>query len=417
MRIVIIVVSVLVSFAAVGQKVLRYEGAFPNDKHELATANYSYYKDSKTAKQIKHGSFRYNVKIKNTGARLYRNITGEYKDGWKQGLWNYSYTTKDYNTNNDGFYYSYNVELKANYENGWPDGEWYYTAFVKRRKAIRSSGATKWEAYEIVQNVRIMLNYENGVLVDSLWIRNDQGMDVFALMDYQGFLQGDFSIIQGNENMTIPFVDGFSIDKEPTAKTSLRYDYYKKHKSNLAKAGAKLDTVSLFNNKSCIVSKTLNKNVFNNSFFNYLYIDGDRLIKFTGSRKALKVDYRGLYKRELQVLISKDEQALIQSVYSFYNKAKRQSSSCSQQYKKSKQDVELRKKVNQLKGIEAKLKAYTCQLKAYKERVAPKEIALSTSSCGSDIKINEANTRIQILNTIYNRAKRLNESVNRIKCK
>ncbi len=417
MRSLVLIIAVLIAYSVSGQKTLRYEGSYQNDQHEAATANYSYYQDAKTAKKVKHGSFRYIVKIKSPEKRLYRNITGEYINGWKNGLWNYSYTTKDYNTNNDGYFYTYNVVLEANYNHGWPDGEWNYSAFVKRRKPIRSNGKKKWEPYEIVQNVKIKLNYKHGILVDSLWIRNEQGMNVDVLMNEDGLLKGDFKISSAKGAMSYFFTDGFRREhNEDSSVYNMRYDYYLNNKSALEKAGAGIEASSLFDNKSCIISKTLNNHVFNNSFFNYQYIDGDRIIKVIGNRKNVKVDYKGLYVRELSIVISQEEQAKIQLVYRFYSNAKTKASKCTQVYKQSNNDVNLRRKMDQAKKIQQQLKAYLCQLKAYKKALSGREIELKSSLCNSDIKINAANTRAQILNAIYNRAKALDEKTKKIKC-
>jgi len=417
MRNLILSIAIFASISLSAQKVLRYEGSYANNKNEAATANYSYYKDAKTGKKVKHGSFRYLVKIKSPQKRLYRNITGEYIDGWKNGSWNYSYTTKDYNTNNDGYFYSYNVVLEAKYDHGWPDGEWNYTAFVKRRKPIRSSSGNKWEAYEIIQNIRIKLNYNHGVLVDSLWIRNDQGANVFANMDKYGFLQGDFTLERADRKMTFAFIEGFKIQKGKTDDVGkLHYDYYKKNKAQLKNSGARLDTVSLFDRSSCIISKVLNQQVFNPDYFNYQYIDGDRIINFLGSRKTIVVDYKGLYKRKLSIVISKDEETKIRSIYGFYNRAKQQTAKCNKLYQSSNHNDDLRQKLVRLKNIEQKLSAYSCQVGEYKTNLTPQELISATKSCNSDIKISAGHTRLQILNTIYNKGKALDNALKKTKC-
>lgn len=396
------------------QKTERYEGVYSNDQHEAATANYSFYRDAKTRKEVKHGSFRYIVRIKSPEKRLYRNISGTYKDGWKNGVWNYSFSTKDYNTNNDGYFYTYSIVLEANYDNGWPEGEWNYTAFIKRRNSVRSNGRTKWGAYEIVENTRLRLNYKRGVLVDSLWIK---GVDrsIAAFMDKSSFLQGQFLLSKKGRTINTTFKDGFAItkteNKEATIIVNPAYDYYKKNKSNLNMAGARLDTSSID-----LYKEELNMTVFNPEYFNYKYIDGDRTISFVGSRKKMKVVHKGMYTRNLSVYISPEEQNTIQYVYGFYNKVKQQASKCRTNYKNSNSDIQLRKKMDQLNAMEAKFKAYTCQLRVYKSTLIPKEIANKSSHCGSDIIINEGNTRIQILNTIYNKAKALDTKSKSIKC-
>lgn len=419
MKYILFVFGFLISFSIYGQKVLRYEGSYPNDKHETATANYSYYKDSKTGKNIKQGSFRYVVKIKSPDKRLYRNVTGEYQKGWKNGIWTYSYSTKDYNIKNDGYFYTISVNLEAYYENGWPHGEWNYTSFIKRRKGVRSQGKTKWAPYEIVENQRIRLNYEKGLLIDSLWIRNSFGKSIFVQMDSKGFLINDFKIEGGGQDMQNSYKQGFQISaKDQTTKTALMADfnYYNKHSHNLKSAGAILDTVSLFSRKDCIISKVLNGQVYNNSYFNFRHIDGDRQIRFSGSRNNMNVGYKGLYIRKLGINISSNEQAIIQDIYGFRAKIIQQYNQCNKAYRNSNSDPVLRKKVSSLKNSKVKMDAYFCQLQTYKTVLVPSQIVLKSSSCNSDAKIEGPQTRLQIINTIYSRAKIVYSNASKKKC-
>ena len=417
MRVFLISIFALAISFASAQKIERYEGTFPNNQHENATANYSYYKDAKTGKKIKQGSFRYTVRIKQPEKRLYRNITGEYDKGWKVGAWNYSYTTKDYNTNNDGYFYTYSVVLEANYDNGWPQGEWNYSAFVKRRKSIRSNGRAKWEAYEIVQDIKIRLNYNHGVLVDSLWIHNTMDKSIDLLMNQQGFLIGYLRVTSEKEQIKSRYEDGFRLDPPnmPSSNNS-RYDYYKKHKSALLEAGAKLDTTTLFGNNPCIISHSLNEHIFNDSFFNYYYIDGDRIISFVGNRKKMKVAYKGLYMRELSIVISKDEQALIQLIYRFYSDAKNKTALCTKQYKASNNDASLRQKMELAKSYERKLKVYTSEAQAFKRNLSPQEISMAVKGIESDAIVYQKSTRTQIINLIYSKAKATDKKVKAIIC-
>lgn len=416
-RLILISILAFTYSYASAQKLERYEGAFANDQHEKATATYSFYKDKKTGKKVKEGSFRYSVRIKSPEKRLNRNISGEYKKGWKQGVWNYSYTTRDYNTNNDGYFYSYNVVLEANYDNGWPEGEWNYTAFVKRRKSIRVDGRVKWDKFEIVKDIHIRLNYNHGVFIDSLWIQNAKGMSVDVLMNNQGFLMGDFKISSDQGQMLYSFKDGFRVEpKVDSSFKNMRYDYYIKHKTKLLENGARLDTNSLFENESCVISNVLNSNVFSNVYFNYHYIDGDRIISFVGSRKLISTVYKGLYMRKLSVVISANEKTLIHLIYGFYSNAKRKTKQCEAQYKSSENDLELRKRMDQSRGIENKLKAYTCQVQAFKKGLSAEEIAIKASLCGVNIETDKGHTRTQLLNSIYNKAKALDAKMKSIKC-
>jgi len=413
MKNIFIVTLLFISSLAFGQ-VLRYEGPYKNAQNEPGTATYSYLKDQKTGKQIKHGAFRYRVKIKNSQMRLYRNVNGEYENGWKTGLWDYSYTTKDYNSKNDGYYYSYNVTLKANYERGWPEGEWLYTSVIKRRQKIKGNSQAKWTSYEVMADTRVKLNYNMGELVDSL-IFQELGQSVTAFMNQKGFMEGDFTIITDTSNLVVQFKDGFIIkDNNPQNDVVNQldyYNYYNKHKSNLEAAGVTLDTSAL-----TFYSNIFENYIFNNQYFNYLFIDGDRILSFVGSRNVMKIDYRGMYKRELKVYTSKEENDLIRGIFSFNINASRKADECIKQYNNSGKDIEARKKMDMAKGISAKLLAYTCVVKLYKTTLLPKDLAKKAEACHADYKLNPTQSRIEILRILYNKSKALDVKSKAIKC-
>ena len=409
-----LIIAMLFAYTVGVAQMERYDGEFQNAQHEPGTATYSYYIQSKTGKKIKHGAFRYRVKIKTPKMRVYRTVTGEYKSGWKDSLWNYSFTTKDYDAKHDGYLYTYDVELAANYDMGWPNGEWYYTALVKRRKKVEKNGEMVWIAYEIMKDMRMKVNYSHGKLLDSIWMK-DRDVHFDAFMDKNGFMLGDFELITDSSEVKILFKKGFVVKsnnpENDIVVQDLHYNYWMEHKDNLAAFGANLDTNALTFYKSIFMN-----NIYNDLFFNYRFIDGDQIVKFVGARKKMEVNHWGMYKRQLKVYVTEEDLLSVQRIYGFHIKAKRQLDACAKKYKSSENDPKLRQKLDQLKALEKMFKAYTCQAKMYRTYVTPKEIALKANSCGSDLKISESNSRKQILSDIYNQAKNLNKKLILIKC-
>ena len=399
------------------QKTQRYEGRYPNARNEAATATYSFYKDAKTGREVKEGAFRYSVKIRNTQNRLYRNFSGNYKQGWKQGLWTYTISAKDYNMKNDGWFYSLSINMEANFDQGWPDGIWHYTALIKRRKNSRVNGKQKWNAYEIVSDMKIRLHFDKGLLVDSFLIQDNtgKGLGIKAFLDANGFLVGDLVLVRAGKEKLMHFEEGFEIN-EKQAETVALYAYYKKHKDDLPAAGVALDTLSLFKNKTCVIPHILNTTVFNDDFFNYQYIGGDRMLQFKGSRKTMVVDYRGLYLRNMTVHLTADEQAKIQGIYNAYVDVKRRAENCQQAYKQSENDVSLSKKSGQLNSLLARMEAYKCQVQVYKMVIPPEVLAAKTMGCASNVKINASGSRQDILNAIYTKSKELRQQARTINC-
>ena len=247
MKLNLTIVLLLSTILLSAQGVLRYEGPFSNASNEAGTANYSYYKNAETGKNVKHGAFRYKVKIKNTDSRVYRNISGTYKSGWKEGLWEYSYTTKD-KRESDGYFYSYSINLKANYESGWPNGVWNYTSSVKRRRNTIEQGVVKWFPYEIMKDETMKLHYNHGVLVDSLW-KKGLHISFSVLSDEKGFLNGTFEFVTDTSDVSVDYLEGFPVKtSNPDNNVDIQADhhrFYMKHKDDLNKNGAILDTATL----------------------------------------------------------------------------------------------------------------------------------------------------------------------------
>ena len=414
MKLNLTIVLLLSTILLSAQGVLRYEGPFPNASNEEGTANYSYYKNAETGKNVKHGAFRYKVKIKNTDSRVYRNISGTYKSGWKDGLWEYAYTTKD-KRESDGYYYSYSINLTANYESGWPDGVWYYTSSVKRRRNNIERGVVKWFPYEIMKDETMKLHFNHGVLVDSLW-KKGLHKSFSLLSDEKGFLNGTFEFITDTSNVTVDYLEGFPVKTSKPDNnveiTTDHYRFYMKHKDDLNKNGAMLDTATL-----TFYSEVFYNTIYNDKFFNYRFIDGERMVSFKGKRKEMEVRFMGLYKRELKAFVSEDEQRIIQGVFAYQISVSRMLASCEKVYKSSDNDVNLRKKVAQLKSIEIMMKSYTCIMQVYKTVLMPKDIAKAAASCKSDIRLSSLNTRRQILDTVLSKAKALEAKASALKCK
>ena len=408
----IIVLLFAVGFAN-AQTMQKYKGPFQNAENEPGEASYSYYVNAANGKQVKNGPFRYKVKIKKDDLRVYRNIVGEYKSGWKNGTWEYTYTTKD-KREKDGYYYSYNVSLVANYDDGWPNGEWYYTSSIKRRRDNVIKGVKTWLPFEDVDEETMKVNFKYGMLVDSTWNKGlHTSFSLFA--DQQGFVQGEFVFKTDTSLIEILYKDGFSVSNN--AKNSdldiqkYEYQYYLKYKDDLKAHGVYLDTASL-----TYYSKSLDEGIYNDKYFNYRFIDGDRMVTI-GPRKQMKVRYMGSYKRMLNVYLSDSDKLKIQGIYAYQISVSREVEACEKLYKDSENDITIRKKLEQLKAIENMIKTNACLVQVFKTKVSPYGITKASKSCKSNISFSESETREQILDKILNNAKELEAKAKAIECK
>ncbi len=414
MKLSLLVVFVFASIFASAQDVLHYDGPFKNAENEAGEATYSFYVNAENGKQVKHGPFRYKVKLKKDDMRVYRNISGEYKSGWKDGTWEYVYTTKD-KKEADGYYYSYNISMTANYDEGWPNGVWDYSSSIKRRRSNIIKGKKTWLPWEEVEVSTMRVHYKHGLLIDSIW-KKCKHDSYSGYADDRGFMEGLFKVETDTTSIEIMYEDGFAVsnsnDKSDLDIQKYAHQYYLKYKDDLNAHGAQVDSSSL-----TFYARSFRERMHNDQYFNYRFIDGDRMITFVGPRKEMKVRYMGLYTRVLNSYMREQDKLKIQGIYAYQIAISRKVKACEKLYKNSDNDINIRKKLEQLKSLESKSKSYICLIKVYKDKVTPYGIAKASKSCNTDITFSETDTRDQILDKILNKAKALSEKANAIECK
>lgn len=390
-RYYLLILSLLAIFAkpSFGQKPKTYEGAFQNGIPAKGMARYSYYLD-KRGNKIKQGSFRYLVKEKTHEYRLTHNFQGEYDKGLKNGVWEYTVKSKDYGSDEQGYATSSEIVLKASYKHGIPEGRWTYSALISKRKKIKTKDGKgdKWTEPKIVKDVNIIVNFKDGVLVDSLKIEDRLKGTIDILCDDKGMLDGDFVIKLNGKNVVYKFKEGFSASK-PDGSAVSDYEYFLKTKSN-PKKGYVTDTLSFFANKNCLVAKYLNDNVFNNDYFLYNYIEGDKIFTRNGRGRILSVNYKGLYYKRLKAVMSKEESKLVDDIWYYENEVRTIENKLKYSLKKMPSNKSLKQSLERVGQLHKEIKSYTCIAAACKEFVKPDEIKLKAEKkCGKSYILNK----------------------------
>ena len=89
------------SFVVCGQTLQKYKGDFPDpNKTQNGIAMYEYIEDMESHERIKNGLFVYDFKGVGEYKGFNQNISGTFKDGKREGLWNFSVNMNDFGVKN-----------------------------------------------------------------------------------------------------------------------------------------------------------------------------------------------------------------------------------------------------------------------------------------------------------------------------
>ena len=390
---------IISEISLIGQKKQTYEGPYQNGIPAKATARYFYIQD-KFGKKIKDGSFRYIVKEKANDQRLVQNFKGDYSQGLKDGEWEYSIKSKDYGSDEDGFAISSEINLIASYSQGYPDGRWEYSALIYKRK--HKAGGDLDEKI-LVKDVKMLLNFKMGVLVDSIQIHDNQGVYIDVLCDELGFLNGDFIIKSKEFVLHNQYSDGFLVKENENA--SKEYIYYQANKS-LKNRGFVIDTITYFNEKTCLITNYLNDNIFNKEYFLFNYIEGDRMFKRNNRGYVISISYKGLYVKELRVKLTSSEEKLIKDIWYYNTKVQELVKNTKIAVKKDPDNKELKKKLNTINGSASQIKGYICIANQCKNYIVISDLIEASESCGNVASlIKGLNNKEAILNRMLEASK------------
>ena len=375
LKYLILSLLILSELGLYAQKKLSYEGPYQNGIPAKATARYSYFVD-KSGKKIKDGSFRYLVKEKEHDYRFMQNFQGNYSHGLKDGAWEYEIKSKDYTRDNEGFYTTSEISLKASYSVGYPDGEWIYSALVYKRKK-KADG--DWDKKILVKDVKMQVNFKDGVLMDSIQIHDNQGITLDVLCDAEGFLDGDFVIKSSKFSMKNQYADGFL--KVDNGKKSLKYSYYQDNKI-IREKDFTLDTITYFDEKNCLITKYLNDNIFNQKYFLFNYIKGDKIFKRNSRGFVTGISYKGLYVKQLMVSLTDLEKKIIADIWYYYSKVVAMEKTAKAALRKDVKNKALKNRVGALHQSAVEIKAYICITDQCKKEVVLSALLKASKSCG-----------------------------------
>jgi hypothetical protein len=384
---------------AISQKRLKYEGSFPTSLRQPAEVTYTYFID-KNGKKIKDGIFRYVVKVKETrnNVKIHHFVTiqGSYNKGLMDGSWDYRIMSRNYEKEKENYFYS-EIQLEAKYKNGIPDGKWEYKADVKKRSIKENSSRVLWNPYEEIKNIEIMLNFKNGLLIDSLKIKSNENGEIEAFMNDKSVIDGVLKIY----NKSFKYYQGFFI----TNNNSKELQAYKKYIAN-QNQDFHTDTLSLLNSTGSEIKKIINEEIFNEKNFLYSYLaENSNDNKSSCNKKDI---YSGLFYINLKPKITEDFSSKAANIRHNSKRVKDHQEIFISKHGKYPEDREKRTELAKLQSYNKTLNSYTCLINHLsKEALVENAIKYSESQCKSDFSEFSDKTRDEIINDLNIKSEKL----------
>lgn len=286
-------VATLFSFLSISQETKQFKGNFQDGLVDPGQATYQYYE--KNGEIIKNGLFTYNRLSKSDDGSYSTKISGNFKNGLRDGKWTFSITFNDWN-NGTGNYVTGSISLSSSYINGLPDNQWIYTENSKSRIKNNTINGFVWSSFTSPQSSKAVVNFKNGILNGELIFENLLVTDnIKCFFNENGFVTNSLSIqyspvynskadIEYYKNIMIKYTelsdrDGFKNNLKLSQEDILLIQAVADKgvpKDDLAKNRIKLDTVQL------ITLNDFKSNIYNELFINE-YIQGD--LVYNGENK------------------------------------------------------------------------------------------------------------------------------------
>lgn len=227
MKIKVLFFALALSCIAKAQDLKTYSGEMQDAILDNGKATYSYYE--KDGEMVRHGKFSYTwkdqqaiqVRDKKINVLLSKSISGNFKDGNKDGTWTYSVKYTDYALNhNHGFgvssdatYSSGSISMTSNYKEGVPHGNWSYSQNYKTRYSIPIGVHTwKWSETSPVRTTILKASFNNGVLSGTFDYNNPFLKEsVKFSFDENGLLNGGGTYTNLGSTTELNFENGIKV--------------------------------------------------------------------------------------------------------------------------------------------------------------------------------------------------------------
>lgn len=190
---IVIVLALIIIGNLQAQTIKTYSGDLDNGK-----VTFSYYEDSKTGNEIRHGIYKY-VHLQNGdyGSKYLVTISGSYKNGYRNGIWNYAINKTNCSDGSNQYYTGVTAMIQT-YSDGMPNGLWSYSENYQVRSQKYSTAGWSWGLYKSVAPQNIVVNFCNGILCGSLKINTTYEKIIGQFSD-NGWWTGNWNINSNTE--------------------------------------------------------------------------------------------------------------------------------------------------------------------------------------------------------------------------
>lgn len=247
------VVYFLMVYSVNSQPFKKYSGNYKLSApwNQDGKANYSYKEEN--SKQIFQGKFSLLFTGRDDNKGFVQNVTGNYKNGLRDGKWVFIATYADWKTLSENIYKTGTCTLTINYKSGQPDGNWVYISSFKIRQKNEQNVKTGFTAFSKVTKENIKIIFKQGTLSSFVYELpsedKTQVLKTSYTFDESGFLHG-VSREENNKKSNDIWYHG--IDK-PVHEDIINIDKYlaysKSFKDSLAYLPFSYKTLTLSENK------------------------------------------------------------------------------------------------------------------------------------------------------------------------
>ncbi|MBE9602787.1 hypothetical protein [Pedobacter sp. MC2016-24] len=299
----------------------------------LGKATYSYYTNKSNSNRVKHGAFSYVLNERNDIAGTFsKKASGFFKNGNKDGIWNYSLNYLDYARADfsDLVNVTGQVTLTASYLNGLPNGIWKYRKVLSNRDKRYFFGKLIVGPYQPFRDIEVSISFKDGKFAGPIKIKTST-RTITGNFDTNGYCDGQWVVNTDVNQETTDYKHGLvinrvnrsmpngeilekEVDDEALKSLKINFASGKIDLSELKNAGYTTNETNVFSNKLLDFKET----IFNNTDFMYSTILGDKLIEREGD--GISVQYNGGYMRRLkpfEFINLKSEQDYIDAEHSF----------------------------------------------------------------------------------------------------
>lgn len=285
------------------QKVVTHTGTFDDGRYNNnGIATYTYYENPDTREYIKHGPFKYTFKGSGGYIGFNQTITGNFKNGLKNGTWIYTinlidahidYDHSTYLGSNGAFDNNHNystgsITLQANYKDGIAHGKWKEVISYKQRPKFYIRNSYAWGPFGKQITTTIELNFNDGKYIGEVNI-NDGFYSSKITGKYDNSSYADATWVSASPSQSEEYVykdrcyyqylkrdSKGQIESGDFVKFEKEYEMVKKALSY--SEDERIDNgYSLINKKSWAteIIKNYTNELLNNEYFLYKNIGGD----------------------------------------------------------------------------------------------------------------------------------------------